>query len=50
MTKSEWLNLKISQMFPKESGAKRKKDAQQEYARHLKTQSEGVPEVKKGGV
>ena len=53
MTPKEWLNLKISQilgLLPKESGSKRKYDTQQEFVWHLKTQPEGVPEVKKGGL
>ena len=50
MTQKEWLNTKISQMLPQESGSKRKIDTQQEYVWHLKTQPEGVPEVKKGGL
>ena len=50
VTQKEWLNLKISQILPKESGSKRKNDTQQEYVWHLKTQPEGVTEVKTGGV
>ena len=41
--------MKISQILPKESGWKRKNDTQQEYLWHLNTQTQGVPEVKKGG-
>ena len=47
------LNVKISQILPKESGSKWKKnDTQQEYFWHLNTQpnTQGVPEVKKGGL
>ena len=46
MTQKEWLNLKI---LPKQSVSKRKIHTQQEYVWHLKTQPEGVPEVKKRG-
>ena len=42
--------MKISWIFPKESGSKRKNDTQQEYFWHLNTQPQGVPEVKKGGL
>ena len=38
MTQKEWLNMKTSQILPKESGSKRKNDTQQEFVWHLNTQ------------
>ena len=48
MTQRKWLDIKISQISPKESGSKWKSNTQQEYVRHLNTQPGGVPEVKQG--
>ena len=50
MARREWLDMKIEQISPQESGSKWKSNTQQEYVWLLNNRQEGVPEVKKGGL